>query len=78
MGLARQALDAYLLKLNTYPLRMQLITGTMIGYAGDAIAQVGFQIDTPPVHTISDLQRNLVPESYAERKDWLSVPGASI
>ena len=46
MGLARQALDAYLLKLNTYPLRMQLITGTMIGYAGDAIAQAGFQIDT--------------------------------
>lgn len=67
MGLARQALDAYLLKLNTYPLRlvfilmltrwcfepvflksiswklfvrMQLITGTMIGYAGDAIAQL--------------------------------------
>ena len=49
MGLARQALDAYLLKLNTYPLRMQLITGTMIGYAGDAIAQVGFQIDTQSV-----------------------------
>ena len=42
MGLARQALDAYLLKLNTYPLRMQLMTGTMIGYAGDAIAQLGF------------------------------------
>jgi len=40
MGLARQALDAYLLKLNTYPLRMQLMTGTMIGYAGDAIAQL--------------------------------------
>ena len=50
MGLARQALDAYLLKLNTYPLRMQLITGTMIGYAGDAIAQVGFQIDTQSVY----------------------------
>ena len=45
MGLARQALDSYLVKLNTYPLRMQLMTGTMIGYAGDAIAQVGFQID---------------------------------
>ena len=45
MGLARQALDAYLLKLNTYPLRMQLMTGTMIGYAGDAIAQAGLQSD---------------------------------
>jgi len=39
MGLARKALDAYLLKLNKNPLRTQLITGTMIGYAGDAIAQ---------------------------------------
>ena len=73
MGLARQALDSYLLKLNTYPLRMQLMTGTMIGYAGDAIAQAGFQIDTQPVHTISDLQRNLLPESYAERKEVCGI-----
>ena len=42
MGLPRKALDAYLMKLNAHPLKMQLATGTMIGYAGDAIAQACF------------------------------------
>ena len=66
MGLARQALDAYLLKLNTYSLRMQLITGTMIGYAGDAIAQVGFQIDTQSVYITRALMGLRVHEHQFE------------
>jgi hypothetical protein len=40
MSILRRGLNNYINLLNAHPLKMQMLTGTLLGYAGDAMAQM--------------------------------------
>lgn len=40
MSILRVGFNAYVATLNAHPLKMQMLTGTCLGYVGDAIAQM--------------------------------------